>query len=131
MEPGQRAGSGESGSGLPHSKAFGGGVYGEVGWQAHSVRGNGIMRQASSRFRLARENPASVGDAGAPADETSGEPRIQLRRSVRLSTWTWSFARVSACTARLDSGLQIWHVFRSGTLAAIVIERRRHREANH
>ena len=47
MEPGQRAGSGESGSRLPHSKAFGGGVYGERGWQAHSVRGEGIMRQAS------------------------------------------------------------------------------------
>jgi hypothetical protein len=52
MEPGQRAGSGESGSRLPHSKAFGGGVYGERGWQAHFVRWEGLMRQASSRFAL-------------------------------------------------------------------------------
>jgi hypothetical protein len=33
---------------------------------------------------LARENPASAGDDGAQADETSGDARIQLRRSVRL-----------------------------------------------
>jgi hypothetical protein len=65
MEPGQRAGSGESGSGLPHSKAFGGGVYGEGGWQAHSVRWEGIMRQASSGFFVsALSAPASPAPAG-------------------------------------------------------------------